>query len=68
MTDKARLTIAAIITTLFLAAISTAGVLAHHNNPPNAPASPASASTAVHAPAPEPTRVHYEHGEAEQHD
>jgi hypothetical protein len=68
MTDRARIAIAAIVTSLFLAAISTAGVLAHHSKPLAVSASARPAVTAVKAPAPSAPQVPYERGEGGQND
>ena len=53
MTDKARITIAAAVTALSLAATSAAVLLIHsHNQPPAAAAQPASRLHSLGAPAP----------------
>ena len=56
MTDRARLTIAAVVTALFLAAISAAGLFAHGH--PQAPTAtvPATAQPTSVQPAPAPTQ------------
>jgi hypothetical protein len=48
MKDKVRITIATVLTALFIAAVSTAGLLAHAGKPVPAPAS--AVPTAIAAP------------------
>ncbi|HUO71132.1 MAG TPA: hypothetical protein VMU39_10170 [Solirubrobacteraceae bacterium] len=60
MTDKARLTIAAVITALFLAAISAAGLLAHSHLRTQAAVVPSSAQPTPATPVPT-TTFHQEH-------
>lgn len=46
MTDKARIKVAAVVTAIFLGAVSAAGVMAHSSTPPT----PATAVSATAAP------------------
>ncbi len=50
MTDKARIFIAALITALFLGAVSAAGLIAHHPAPVSAAASSPAPTTTLTQP------------------
>jgi hypothetical protein len=64
MTERARIKIAALVTTLFLGAVSTAGVLTHTPTPTVSATSPAQIATPgnpTRAAAPSPTSEHETH-------
>ncbi|HJV95574.1 MAG TPA: hypothetical protein VJ608_06030 [Albitalea sp.] len=75
MTDKTRIKIAAIVTALFLAGISTAG-LALHNAEPTTAATPAPAAAVIPQPAAAPIartsgddeKTAYQNKSREEHD
>jgi hypothetical protein len=67
MTDKARLKIAAVVTALFLAAVSLAGIATRTDAPKAASAAPAAAAVQQPTVAPASPAGEYEDGEEGEH-